>query len=105
MVAAPALSSDVGGVASLSGELNLASSGLNALAAAPKITVPLLSMGSNGDPYLDAKDARTLAKAAKATRPQVVMFEGTQHGWELLESTHMQRAYAVLIGFLRRVTE
>jgi pimeloyl-ACP methyl ester carboxylesterase len=105
MVAAPALGSDVAGVASLSGELNLASSGLNALAEVPRITIPLLVMGSNGDPYLDAKDARTLAKAAKATHPQVVMFDGTQHGWELLASTHERRAYAVLIGFLRRVTE
>jgi pimeloyl-ACP methyl ester carboxylesterase len=105
MVAAPALGSDIAGVASLSGELNLGSSGLNALAAAPKLKAPFLIMGSNGDPYLDAKDARTLAGAAKATHPQVVMFDGAQHGWDLLASTHEHRAYAVLVGFLRRATE
>src|SRR5262249_54538457 len=104
MVAAPALGSGIAGLASLSGELNLASSGLNALAAAPGIRVPLLIMGSHGDPYLDTKDARTLARAATATHPQVVMFDGTQHGWELLATTHRQRAYAILVDFLRRVT-
>ena len=62
-------------------------------------------MGSDGDPYLDTKDAHTLAVAAKAAqRDGSSMFDGTQHGWELLASTHRQRAYAVLIGFLRRVT-
>jgi pimeloyl-ACP methyl ester carboxylesterase len=104
LVAAPALGSDIAGVASLSGELNLPRSGLNALAAAPKLDVPLLIMGSGGDPYLDTKDAHMLAAAAKPAQPRLVMFDGTQHGWELLASTHKQRAYAVLIGFLRRVT-
>jgi pimeloyl-ACP methyl ester carboxylesterase len=104
-VAAPALGSDIAGVASLSGELDLSNANLNALAAAPKIRVPLLIMGSRKDPYLDETDARRLARAASDTHAQVVEFDGAEHGWDLLAGTHERRAYSVLVGFLRRVTE
>ncbi len=105
LVAAPALGSTIAGVASLSGELALGNAGLNALAAMHAIQVPLLVMGSRKDPYLDEQDARQLVRAATATDAQLVEFDGGEHGWDLLSSTHKRRAYAALVGFLRRVTE
>jgi pimeloyl-ACP methyl ester carboxylesterase len=105
LATAPQLGSRIAGVASLSGELALGNAGLNALAAAPKIRVPLLIMGSRKDHYLDADDARKLARATAATQAQLVEFDGYDHGWDLLQFSHKQRAYEVLVGFLRRVTE
>ena len=58
---APQVGSGVAGIVSMSGELDLASAQLNALAAVPKITVPLLIMGSRKDHWLDEEDARTIA--------------------------------------------
>ena len=105
LVTAPALGSQISGVASLSGELALASAGLKTLPAMPKIRVPLLIMGSRKDHYLDETDARQLIRAATSTHAKLVEFDGTDHGWSLLAFSHKQRAYEVLVGFLRRVTE
>jgi dienelactone hydrolase len=71
----------------------------------PKIRVPVLIMGSRKDGYLDEASARRLAYAATGTSARVVEFDGTDHGWNLLEFSHKQRAYSVLVGFLRRITE
>ena len=35
----------------------------------------------------------------------IVEFDGSDHGWKLLEPPHKQRAYAFLVGFLRSVTQ
>jgi dienelactone hydrolase len=105
LVAAPELGPEISGVASLSGELELKNARLNALAAMPQIQVPVLVMGSREDPYLDETDARELLQAATASRAQLVEFDGSDHGWNLLDRPHKQRAYAVLVGFLRSVTQ
>jgi pimeloyl-ACP methyl ester carboxylesterase len=105
LASAPVLGPEISGVASLSGELELKNAGLNALAAMPNIQVPVLVMGSREDPYLDETDARELLQAATASRAQLVEFDGSDHGWNLLDPPHKQRAYAVLVGFLRSVTE
>jgi pimeloyl-ACP methyl ester carboxylesterase len=105
LVTAPALGSQIAGVASLSGELALANAGLNAIAAVPKIHVPLLVMGSRKDRYLDEADARRLVRGATSTNAQLVEFDGYDHGWNLFASSHKRRAYQVLVAFLRRVTQ
>jgi pimeloyl-ACP methyl ester carboxylesterase len=105
LAAAPELGPEISGVASLSGELELKNAGLNALAAVPQIQVPMLIMGSRKDPYLDEEDARTLLRNATAAPAQLVEFDGSDHGWNLLDPPHKQRAYAVLVGFLRSVTQ
>jgi len=102
---APELGSEIDGVVSISGELDLGSAQLHALAAVPRITVPLLIMGSRNDHYLDQEDARTMLRAAVSSRAQLVEFDGSAHGWNILASSQKQRAYEFLIGFLRSVTE
>ena len=62
-------------------------------------------MGSRKDPYLDETDAKELVQAATASRAQLVEFDGSAHGWNLLDPPHKQRAYAFLVGFLRSVTQ
>ncbi len=102
---APALGSDITGVVSMSGELDLASAQLNALEAVPDVTVPLLIMASRKDHWLDEEDARTLLRHAVSSRAQLVLFDGQDHGWNLLQYSHKQRAYLFLISFLQSVTQ
>jgi alpha-beta hydrolase superfamily lysophospholipase len=104
LVAGPSLGSQITGVASLSGELDLGS-GLNALAAVPRLRVPLLIMGSRDDRYLDARDAQKLLRAAGSSDKSLAEFAGADHGWDLLALSHAQRANRLLLRFLRRVTQ
>jgi dienelactone hydrolase len=106
LTVAPALGSMIDGVASLSGELRLPNADLNAIAAAPNMTVPLLVMGSRDDSYLDAADARKLMRAAGSKQKKLVEFAGTSHGWDILadEQTRV-RADRELVSFLRVVTQ
>ena len=106
LVAAPALGSQIAGVASLSGELALPNAQLNALATVPRLRVPLLVLGSRGDPYLDAADARRLLRAAGPKQKTLVEFDGTSHGWNLLgDASTRTRADRELVAFLRRVAQ
>jgi alpha-beta hydrolase superfamily lysophospholipase len=108
LVAAPALGSQITGVASLSGETSLGGgpSALNALAAVRRIRVPLLIMGSREDRYLSEAEARQFVRAAGSTQVSLAEFAGTFHGWDLLSSSpQRRRADDILVKFLRRVTE
>ena len=58
---------DVAGVISLSGELELPTSELDAIGAAPKITVPFLFVGSEADGYVLGSEARRLTRAVGST--------------------------------------
>ena len=89
----------------MSGELDLANARFHALEAAPDITVPLLIMASRNDHWLDENDARTLLRNAVSSRAQLVLFDGQDHGWDLLRLSHKQRAYQFLISFLQSVTQ
>jgi len=102
---APELGSEITGVVSLSGELDIGNAQLHALQAVPDITVPLLIMASRKDHYLDEEDARTLLRNATSSRAQLVLFDGDDHGWDLLAHSQKQRAYQFLISFLQSVTQ
>jgi pimeloyl-ACP methyl ester carboxylesterase len=105
LVAAPALGDRIAAVASLSGELSLGND-FDALAAAKRVRVPLLVMGSRDDRYLSAADARRLVRAAASPDKALVEFDGTFHGWDLvLDAPQRQRADRILVAFLRRVTQ
>ena len=76
---------DVAGVISLSGELELPTSELDAIGAAPKITVPFLFVGSEADGYVLGSEARRLTRAVGSTDKQAHIFQGGYHGWDLLD--------------------
>jgi len=93
---------DVAGVISLSGELALPTSELNAIGAAPKITVPFLFVGSEVDGYVSGPDARRLTRAVGSKDKQVHIFRSGYHGWDLLDSApYRARVKALLLGWLR----
>jgi len=93
---------DVDGVISLSGELELPTAELDAIGAAPKITVPFLFVGSEADGYVLGSDARRLTRAVGAKDKQVHIFDGGYHGWDLLDvAPYRARVKALLLRWLR----
>lgn len=94
---------DVAGVISLSGELSLPSSELDAIGAAPKIRVPFLFLGSEVDGYVLGSDARRLTRAVGSKDKQVHIFAGGYHGWDLLDvAPYRARVKSLLLGWLRQ---
>jgi len=94
---------NVAGVISLSGELALPSSELDAIGAAPSITVPFLFVGSEADGYVLGPDARRLTRAVGSTDKQVHIFRGGYHGWDLLDvAPYRARVKALLLDWLRQ---
>ncbi len=93
---------DVAGVISLSGELQLPTSELDAIGAAPKVTVPFLFVGSEADGYVLGSDARRLTRAVGSTDKQVRIFADGYHGWDLLDAApYRARVKALILGWLR----
>jgi alpha-beta hydrolase superfamily lysophospholipase len=94
---------DVAGVISLSGELELPTAELDAIGAAPKITVPFLFVGSAADGYVLGPDARRLTRAVGSKDKQVHIFAGGYHGWDLLDvAPYRARVKALLLRWLRQ---
>jgi alpha-beta hydrolase superfamily lysophospholipase len=93
---------DVAGVVSLSGELELPTSELDAIGAAPKITVPFLFVGSEADGYVTGSEARRLTRAVGSKDKQVHIFRSGYHGWDILDSApYRARARALILHWLR----
>jgi len=93
---------DVAGVISLSGELRLPTSELDAIGAAPEITLPFLFVGSEADGYVLGPDARRLTRTVGSKDKQVHIFEGGYHGWDLLDTApYRARVKALLLDWIR----
>lgn len=88
---APSLNG-VDAVVSVSGELRLPTSHVDALAAAPKLRVPLLVIASRFDGYLDEEDAGRLVRASGSRKTKLVLFPGRLHGWDILDARPQARA-------------
>jgi dienelactone hydrolase len=97
--AAPKLH-DVAGIVSLSGELDLPTTG-NAVAAVRHLRAPLLVLASRQDYYLDAAAAKRLFRAAASPDKQLALYPGYSHGWDLLEQAPFKRrVWSRLLGWL-----
>ena len=93
---------EVAGVISLSAELDLPTSELDAIGAAPSITVPFLFVGSEADGYVLGSDARRLTRAVGAKDKQVHIFDGGYHGWDLLDvAQYRTRVKSLILGWIR----
>jgi len=100
VAAAPVLKK-AAGVISLSGELELPLSEIDAIGAAPKIELPFLEIGSQADPYLDGAAARRLLRAVGTKDKQVAVFSGGYHGWDLLDDApYRQKVRALILGWI-----
>jgi dienelactone hydrolase len=94
---------DVAGVISLSGELELPTSELDAIGAAPKIGVPFLFVGSEADGYVVGSEARRLTRAVGSHDKQVHIFSSGYHGWDLLDvAPYRRQVKALLLSWLRQ---
>ena len=92
---------DVAGVISLSGELALPTSELDAIGAAPKLTVPFLFVGSEADGYVVGSDARRLTRAVGSKDKQVHIFAGGYHGWDLVDvAPYRARVKSLLLRWI-----
>ena len=92
---------DVSGVISLSGELELPTVELDAIGAAPKITVPFLFVGSVADGYVLGSEARRLTRAVGSRDKQVHIFGGGYHGWDLLDvAPYRARVKTLILDWL-----
>jgi alpha-beta hydrolase superfamily lysophospholipase len=93
----------VDGLISLSGELQLPLSELDAIGAAPHITLPFLLVASENDPYLDGPSAHRLYRAVASTHKQVAVFPGSYHGWDLLDvAPYRTQVKALILGWIMR---
>jgi alpha-beta hydrolase superfamily lysophospholipase len=91
----------VAGVISLSGELELPLSELDAIGAAPRITVPFLYVGAEADGYVLGSDARRLTRAVGSKDKQARIFSGGYHGWDLLDvAPYRARVKAAILRWL-----
>ena len=59
-------------------------------------------MASRDDYYLDAADARRMVTAAGSADKQLVLYPGSNHGWDLLELAPFQRrVWSRLLDWIR----
>jgi pimeloyl-ACP methyl ester carboxylesterase len=104
MVAGSRLGSRIAGVISVSGEARLGNRReLDALSAVRTLHVPFLILGSREDGFLPAANARALVERAASSHKRLVLFPGSDHGWDLFsDSPSRARASKDVIDFLRR---
>ncbi len=108
IVAAGRIRPKVAGVVSLSGEADLRpsfpGSGLDALGASRRLTVPLLYLAARDDGLTPPADVARFRAALRTHRgSRVAVFPGGWHGWSLLYTAPYRARVAALVdGFLGR---
>ncbi|HST19442.1 MAG TPA: alpha/beta fold hydrolase [Gaiellaceae bacterium] len=97
---APSLRVD--GVVSFSGETHIAGTGLDGLAAIPRLRAPLLIVGSRHDPYLSVADALRLLRRASSHDKRTALYPGGYHGWDLVEDApYAAHVRTLVLAWLR----
>ena len=81
LAAGPKLTQIAEGIMDFSGEPDLA----NAAAVLPRITLPLLVIGSRTDVYADAQTSRRVMAAVASKDKQLLLLRGGGHGWDLVQ--------------------
>jgi alpha-beta hydrolase superfamily lysophospholipase len=76
----------VAGRISLSGTRLWSGFGINDPAGLTRIREPFLYVGSRNDWRAPLKEARSIFRRVGATDKRIVLYPGSDHGWELLES-------------------
>ena len=106
IVAATRIRPAVAGVVSLSGEADLTpsfpGSGLNAVAAAPGLTMPVLYVAARDDGLTPPADVARFRSALRRPGDRVAVFPGAWHGWQLVYfAPYKVRVAALIRSFLR----
>jgi pimeloyl-ACP methyl ester carboxylesterase len=106
IVAATRIRPAVAGVVSLSGEADLSpsfpGSGLNAVAAAARLTMPVLYVAARDDGLTPPADVARFRSALRRPGDKVAVFPGTWHGWQLVYFAPYKAQVAALVrAFIR----
>jgi pimeloyl-ACP methyl ester carboxylesterase len=106
IVAATRIRPAVAGVVSLSGEADLSpsfpGSGLNAVAAAARLRMPVLYVAARDDGLTPPADVTRFRSALHRPGDKVAVFPGTWHGWQLVYFAPYKAQVAALVrSFLR----
>jgi alpha-beta hydrolase superfamily lysophospholipase len=92
----------VDGVVSFSGETHIPGTGLDGLAAVPRLRVPLLIVGSRHDRYLTVADALRLLRRAGSHDKRTALYPGGYHGWDLVEDApYAAQVRSLVLAWLR----
>ena len=91
---------DVSGLVAMSAERRINSNPNDLLPIARKVRLPVLTIGSRGDPLTSfGKDTTAWHRAIPDDR--VLLLSGGDHGVELLSDSHGARVRATILAFLR----
>jgi pimeloyl-ACP methyl ester carboxylesterase len=74
--------------------------GLNALAAMPRLRVPLLLISEEDDWYIPPADARAMYQAAASRDKELQILPGTDHAFQMLNGPNSERVRQLILDFL-----
>ena len=101
LAAGPELNRLASGIVDFSGEPSLA----NADVAVPKITLPILVVGSKNDSYAPASTSNWIMSHVGSTDKQLLLEPGGAHGWDIVQVTpYAAKARATVLAWLARHT-
>jgi alpha-beta hydrolase superfamily lysophospholipase len=105
VAAAPYVEPAPAGVVSFGGPATLRTyygEDLDALGRAGRLTVPLLYLVSQHDPYVSLDEARALVERAPSTDKRLIVYPGDYHaiGGLLVEAPYHETVYRTFLGFL-----
>ncbi|HKU59423.1 MAG TPA: hypothetical protein VJP39_07445, partial [Gaiellaceae bacterium] len=101
LAAGPELNRLASGIADFSGEPSLA----NADVAVPKITLPILVVGSKNDSYAPESTSDWIMANVGSTDKQLLLEPGSAHGWDIVQITpYAAKARATVLAWLARHT-
>jgi len=101
LAAGPELNKLASGVVDFSGEPSLAS----ADEAVPKITLPILVVGSKNDYYAPASTSHWVMSHVGSEDKQLLLEPGSAHGWDIVQVTpYAAKARATVLKWLARHT-
>jgi alpha-beta hydrolase superfamily lysophospholipase len=104
VAAAPYVEPPPVGVVSIGGPATMSNWGedLDALGRATKLSVPLLYLVSEHDPYVSVDEARTLVERAPSADKRLIVYPGEYHavGGLFFEAPYRETAYRTFLAFL-----
>jgi pimeloyl-ACP methyl ester carboxylesterase len=97
LAAGPALAKLASGLVDFSGEPSL----LNGFAAVPKITLPILVVGSKSDAYAPTQTSRWVMSHVGSADKQLLLEPGQEHGWDIVQAApYAAKARATVLAWL-----
>lgn len=101
LAAGPKLTTLASGLVDFSGETALQ----NAFAAVPQITLPILVVGTKGDPYAPAETSNWILSHVQSTDKKLLLEPDYRHGWDIVQNApYAATARATVLAWLAQHT-